>query len=65
MGDSGSLSLGGLIASVGLMTHQDGWLLLTAGIFTLEALSVVIQIVGFQLWQKRFFKMGKRALLGS
>jgi phospho-N-acetylmuramoyl-pentapeptide-transferase len=57
MGDSGSLALGGLIASVGLMTHQDGWLLLTAGIFTLEALSVVIQIVGFQLWQKRIFKM--------
>jgi phospho-N-acetylmuramoyl-pentapeptide-transferase len=57
MGDSGSLALGGLIATVGLMTNQDAWLLLTAGIFTLEALSVLIQIVGFQLWKKRFFKM--------
>ena len=57
MGDSGSLALGGLIATIGLMTHQDAWLLLTAGIFTLEALSVVIQIAGFQLWKKRIFKM--------
>jgi phospho-N-acetylmuramoyl-pentapeptide-transferase len=57
MGDSGSLALGGFIASIGLMTHQDGWLLLSAGLFTIEALSVALQVLSFKYLGKRIFKM--------
>lgn len=57
MGDSGSLALGGFIAAVGLMAHQDAWLLLLAGIFALEALSVVLQVGSYKLRKKRLFKM--------
>jgi phospho-N-acetylmuramoyl-pentapeptide-transferase len=57
MGDSGSMALGGLIAGIGLMTHQDAWLLLTAGIYAFEALSVLLQIMSFKLLKRRIFKM--------
>ncbi len=57
MGDSGSMALGALIASLGLMTHQDAWLLLIAGIYALEALSVLVQILSFKILKRRIFKM--------
>ena len=57
MGDTGSLGLGGAIAGLAVMTHTEVLLLLIGGIFVIEALSVLIQIVSFQLFRKRIFLM--------
>jgi phospho-N-acetylmuramoyl-pentapeptide-transferase len=57
MGDTGSLGLGGAIAGMAVMTNTEVLLLLLGGIFVLEALSVVIQVLSFQLFRKRVFLM--------
>ncbi len=57
MGDTGSFGLGGLIASVAIILNQEILLILIGGIFVIEALSVIIQVVGFKLSRKRMFKM--------
>jgi phospho-N-acetylmuramoyl-pentapeptide-transferase len=57
MGDTGSLALGGAIAGLAVMTNTEVLLLLLGGIFVLEAMSVVIQVVSFQLFRKRVFLM--------
>jgi len=57
MGDTGSLGLGGAIAGLAVMTNTEVLLLLLGGIFVIEALSVVIQVVSFQLFRKRVFLM--------
>ncbi|MGB9692200.1 MAG: phospho-N-acetylmuramoyl-pentapeptide-transferase, partial [Candidatus Sumerlaeaceae bacterium] len=57
MGDTGSLSLGGLIGTVALITKQDLILLLVGGIFVIEALSVIIQVGFYKLTGRRVFLM--------
>jgi phospho-N-acetylmuramoyl-pentapeptide-transferase len=57
MGDTGSLGLGGAIAGLAVMTQTETLLLLIGGIFVIEALSVLIQIVAFQFFRKRVFLM--------
>jgi phospho-N-acetylmuramoyl-pentapeptide-transferase len=57
MGDTGSLGLGGAIAGLAVMTQTETLLILIGGIFVIEALSVLIQIVAFQLFRKRVFLM--------
>src|SRR5579862_6170166 len=57
MGDTGSLGLGGAIAGLAVMTQTETLLLLIVGIFVIEALSVLIQIVSFQAFRKRVFLM--------
>ncbi len=57
MGDTGSLSLGGAIASLAVLTKQELLLPLVAGIFVLEAGSVLLQVVSFKLTGKRIFRM--------
>ncbi len=57
MGDTGSLSLGGAIAGLAVMTHTEFLLLLLGGIFVIEALSVLIQVVSFQAFRRRVFMM--------
>jgi phospho-N-acetylmuramoyl-pentapeptide-transferase len=57
MGDTGSLGLGGAIAGLAVMTQTEVLLLLIGGIFVLEALSVLIQVVSFQAFRKRVFMM--------
>jgi phospho-N-acetylmuramoyl-pentapeptide-transferase len=57
MGDTGSLGLGGAIAGLAVMTHTEILLLVIGGIFVLEALSVLIQVVSFQAFRKRVFMM--------
>lgn len=57
MGDTGSLGLGGAIAGLAVMTNTELLLLLLGGIFVIEALSVVIQVLSFQLLRKRVFLM--------
>jgi phospho-N-acetylmuramoyl-pentapeptide-transferase len=57
MGDTGSLGLGGAIAGLAVMTNTEILLILLGGIFVIEALSVVIQVISFQLLRKRVFLM--------
>jgi phospho-N-acetylmuramoyl-pentapeptide-transferase len=57
MGDTGSLALGGAIAGLAVMTKTEVLLILLGGIFVIEALSVVIQVVYFQTKRRRAFLM--------
>ena len=57
MGDTGSLSLGAILAVIAIIVHQEILLILMGGIFVAEALSVIIQIGYYKHTQKRFFKM--------
>ena len=57
MGDTGSFALGGAIAGLAVMTQTEILLLLIGGIFVLVALSVLIQVLSFQLFRKRVFMM--------
>ncbi|HZS25618.1 MAG TPA: phospho-N-acetylmuramoyl-pentapeptide-transferase [Candidatus Angelobacter sp.] len=57
MGDVGSLALGGAIGTVAIIIKQELLLPFIGGIFVLEALSVIIQVVSYKLRKKRIFKM--------
>jgi phospho-N-acetylmuramoyl-pentapeptide-transferase len=57
MGDTGSLALGGAIAAVAVMTKMEILLLLVGGIFVIETLSVILQVISFKMTGKRIFKM--------
>ena len=57
MGDTGSLALGGAIATMAILTKQELLLPIVAGLFVLEAMSVVIQVASFKLTRKRVFRM--------
>lgn len=57
MGDTGSLALGGIIATVSIMLNQELTLLFIGLVFILETLSVMIQVTSFKLTGKRVFKM--------
>ena len=57
MGDTGSLSLGGSLGAIGIITKHEIVLAITGGLFVLEALSVMVQVISFKLTGKRIFKM--------
>ena len=57
MGDTGSLALGGSLGGVGIITKHEIVLAITGGLFVLEAISVIVQVVSFKLTGKRIFKM--------
>jgi len=57
MGDTGSLALGGALAAVAVMTKTELLLIIVGGVFVLEALSVIIQVISFKLTGKRVFRM--------
>jgi phospho-N-acetylmuramoyl-pentapeptide-transferase len=57
MGDVGSLALGGGIGIVAVVAKQEVLLVLVGGLFVLEALSVMIQVLSFKLRGKRVFRM--------
>lgn len=57
MGDIGSLSLGGALGTVAILTKHEFLLVIIGGLFVLEALSVIIQVVSFKLTGKRVFRM--------
>jgi phospho-N-acetylmuramoyl-pentapeptide-transferase len=57
MGDTGSLGLGGAIAGLAVMTKTEVLLILLGGIFVIEALSVVVQVISFQTTRRRVFLM--------
>ena len=57
MGDVGSLSLGGGIGTIAVITKQEIVLVIVGGIFVVEALSVIFQVTSFRLYGKRIFRM--------
>ncbi len=57
MGDTCSLSLGGSLGAVGIITKNEIVLAITGGLFVLEAVSVMVQVISFKLTGKRIFKM--------
>jgi len=57
MGDTGSLALGGSLGAVGIITKHEIVLAITGGLFVLEAVSVIVQVISFKLTGRRIFKM--------
>ena len=57
MGDTGSLSLGGSLGAVGIITKHEIVLAIIGGLFVFEAISVIVQVVSFKITGKRIFKM--------
>ena len=57
MGDTGSLALGGSLGAVGVVTKHELVLAITGGLFVLEAVSVIVQVISFKLTGKRIFMM--------
>ena len=57
MGDTGSLAIGGVLAAAAVFTKTELLLPVVGGLFVIEALSVIIQVVVFKLTGRRVFKM--------
>ncbi len=57
MGDVGSLSLGGALGTLAVITKHEIVLAIVGGIFVIETISVVLQVMSFKLTGKRIFKM--------
>lgn len=57
MGDVGSLSLGGVIGLIAVLLNQELLLIIMGGLFILESLSVIIQVLYFKYTKKRMFLM--------
>lgn len=57
MGDVGALALGAALGTVAVITRQEIVLFIMGGVFVVETLSVVIQVVSFKLTGKRVFRM--------
>jgi phospho-N-acetylmuramoyl-pentapeptide-transferase len=57
MGDTGSMALGGAIAALAIFLKVELLLLFIGGIFLIEALSVILQVLSFKLYGKRIFLM--------
>lgn len=57
MGDTGSLSLGGALGTVAVVTRHEIVLGIIGGLFVLETVSVIVQVLSFKLTGKRVFRM--------
>ncbi|MBF96846.1 MAG: Phospho-N-acetylmuramoyl-pentapeptide-transferase [Alphaproteobacteria bacterium MarineAlpha9_Bin4] len=57
MGDTGSLAAGAAIGAISVMTRNEFVLAIAGGLFVLEAISVIVQVISFKLTGKRIFKM--------
>ena len=57
MGDTGSLALGGAMATLAAIIKQEVVLIIVGGVFVIEALSVIIQVLSFKTRGKRVFAM--------
>ena len=57
MGDTGSLSLGGALGTVSVITKHELVLAIVGGLFVLETVSVIVQVVSFKLTGRRIFRM--------
>ena len=57
MGDTGSLSLGGILGIIAILIKKEIFLFVVGGVFVIEAISVMIQVLYFKFTGKRVFKM--------
>ena len=57
MGDTGSLALGGALATVAILTHRELSLLVSGGVFVIETLSVILQVLSIKIRGKKLFPM--------
>ncbi len=57
MGDVGSLALGAALGTIAVVTKEEILLVIVGGIFVMEVLSVIIQVISYKLRQKRVFRM--------
>ncbi len=57
MGDTGSLALGGMLGAMAVSTKHEIVLAIVGGVFALETISVIVQVVSFKLTGKRVFRM--------
>ena len=57
MGDTGSLALGGALAGIAIMTKTELLLAVIGGVFVVETLSVILQVISFKTRGKRIFRM--------
>ncbi|RYL95418.1 phospho-N-acetylmuramoyl-pentapeptide-transferase [Sporolactobacillus sp. THM7-4] len=57
MGDTGSLAIGGALAGIAILTKTEILLVILGGVFVVETLSVIIQVVSFKTTGRRVFKM--------
>jgi len=57
MGDTGALALGGALGTVAILSKTEMLLIIIGGVFVIEVLSVIIQVVSYKLRGKRVFKM--------
>lgn len=57
MGDTGSLGIGGAIATMAILTKTELLIIVIGGIFVIEMLSVIIQVISFKMCGRRVFKM--------
>lgn len=57
MGDTGSLAMGGVLGAISVITKHELVLAIIGGLFVLEAVSVIVQVVSFKLTGKRVFRM--------
>src|SRR5882757_6694683 len=59
MGDTGSLALGGMLGATAVATKHELVLAIIGGLFVLEAVSVIVQVISFKLTGKRVFRMAR------
>ena len=57
MGDTGSLSLGGSLGAISIITIHELVLLIIGGLFVLETVSVIVQVASFKITGRRVFRM--------
>ena len=57
MGDTGSLALGATLASVAIITNHEITLIVVAGVFIVETLACIIQMVGLMCFRRKIFLM--------
>ncbi|MCI6153017.1 phospho-N-acetylmuramoyl-pentapeptide-transferase [Fusobacterium perfoetens] len=57
MGDTGSLTLGGIIGVIGIILKQELLIPIIGGVFVMEAVSVMLQVGSYKLRKKRIFRM--------
>lgn len=57
MGDTGSLALGGVMGCVAILTHRELTLLVVAGVFVVETLSVILQVFWLRVFHRKLFLM--------
>ena len=57
MGDTGSLSLGATLASIAIITNHELTLVIVAGVFVIETLTCIIQMLGIMCFHKKIFLM--------